>query len=70
MKLFLLGAAGISAGSLLIDFFAKEMSQNQLISIAGLGVISSVLYFVIVFEETVRFFLNDKRPIRDATEKK
>jgi hypothetical protein len=39
MKLFLLNAAIISAGSLLIDFFANEMSQNQLIPTSGFGVI-------------------------------
>lgn len=57
----LLGSTSVTAGMVLIgDIFAKELDQNQLISIAGFGIIASIWFFVLRFEELIEHYLKEK----------
>ena len=60
MKNFLGYASVMAAVSLFGDIFAKEMSQNQLISIAGVGVITSIWFLILRFEELIVHYFKEK----------
>ncbi len=67
MKLFLGLVAMLAAVFLLGDCFAKEMTQNQVIATAGVGIISSIFYFVIRFEEVAGYHLKVKSDTPSAS---
>ena len=60
MKTFLGAVSVMAAVNLFGDCFVKELSQNQVISIAGVGIITSIWYFVLVFEEIVAHYFKTK----------
>ena len=67
MKYFLMWLSIVSAGCLLGDVFAKEMTQNQLIATAGVGIIASIFCFFIRFEEVVSHHFKEKSDTPSAS---
>ncbi len=60
MKNFL-GIVSVGAAiNLFGDCFVKELSQNQVISIAGIGVITSIWYFCMQVEAIVSHYFKTK----------
>jgi arginine exporter protein ArgO len=60
MKNFLGYASVLATISLVGDVFAKEMNQNQLISVAGAGIITSIWFFILRFEELMTHYFKEK----------